>query len=96
MPRFSDGLCVPLVTMPGHSFPARVAASILTAAGVPELIAPDLARYEALALKLAREPGALKSMKNKLAANRATAALFDTARFTRNLETAYLAMLEQT
>ena len=87
---------LPLVTMPGHSFPARVAASILTAAGGPDLIAPDLAGYEALALKLARESDALKAVKNKLAANRNTAPLFDTARFTRNLEAAYIAMLEQT
>ena len=85
---------LPLVTMPGHSFPARVAASILTAAGVPELIAPDLAGYEALALKLAREPGSLKAIRDRLAANRARAPLFDTARFTRNLEAAYLSMLE--
>ena len=91
--RETNGL--PLVTTPGHSFPARVAASILTAAGVPELIAPDLAGYEALALKLAREPAALKAIRNKLAANRATAPLFDTARFTRNLEAQYLSMLEQ-
>jgi predicted O-linked N-acetylglucosamine transferase (SPINDLY family) len=85
---------LPLVTTPGHSFPARVAASILTAAGVPELIAPDLAAYEALALHLARDPEALQAIKAKLAAHRTTAPLFDTARFTRNLEAVYRAMLE--
>lgn len=84
---------LPIVTTPGHSFPARVAASIVTACGMPELIAPDLATYETLALELARDPGRLKALRAKLAANRATAPLFDTARFTRNLEAAYAAML---
>jgi predicted O-linked N-acetylglucosamine transferase (SPINDLY family) len=93
----SDALWMglPLVTTPGQSFPARVAASILQAAGLPELIVPDLKAYEALALKLARDPALLKAIRGKLAANREKMALFDTARFTRNLEAAYLAMLNQ-
>ena len=85
---------LPLITLPGQSFPARVAASILQAANLPELIAPDLAAYEALALKLARDPAALKAVRGKLA-DKSAMPLFDTARFTRNLEAAYLAMLEQ-
>ena len=84
---------MPLVTAPGRSFPARVAASILEAAGLPELIADDLAAYEALAMKLARDPAALKAIRDKLTASRDRMALFDTARFTRNLESAYRAML---
>ena len=58
---------LPLVTMPGKSFPARVAASILKAADLPELIAPDLTAYEALALKLARDPRRLAAIREKLA-----------------------------
>jgi protein O-GlcNAc transferase len=85
---------LPLITTPGCSFPARVAASVLAAANLPELIAPDLAAYEALALKLARDPAALKAIREKLAASRGSVPLFDTARFTRNLEAAYRAMLE--
>jgi protein O-GlcNAc transferase len=85
---------LPLLTTPGHSFPARVAASILQAAGLPELFAPDLAAYEALALKLARDPAMLKAIRDKIAASRSAMPLFDTARFTRNLEAAYIAMLE--
>ncbi len=85
---------LPLLTVPGHSFPARVAASILQAANLPELIAEDLAAYEAKALELARNPGALKAIRDKLAATRTALPLFDTARFTRELEAAYLAMLE--
>ena len=86
---------LPIVTTPGQSFPARVAASILTAAGLPELIAPDLAAYEALALKLATDHAALAAIKEKLTRQRSTTALFDTARFTRNLEAAYAALLER-
>jgi predicted O-linked N-acetylglucosamine transferase (SPINDLY family) len=85
---------LPLVTLPGQSFPARVAASILKAANLPELIVPDLAAYENLALKLARDPAVLKSIREKLT-DKSRMPLFDTARFTRNLEAAYLAMLRQ-
>ena len=85
---------LPLITLPGQSFPARVAASILQAADMPEMIAPDLAGYEALALKLATEPAALQAVRRKLA-DKSAMPLFDTARFTRNLEAAYLAMLER-
>ncbi len=93
----SDALWMglPLITIQGRSFPARVAASILQAAGLPELIADDLKSYEALALKLARDPGSLMAIREKLTTNRDRMALFDTARFTRNLEAAYLAMLNQ-
>ena len=60
---------------------------------LPELIAADLASYEALALKLATDPAALAEVKAKLAQARGTAPLFDTTRFTRNLEAAYVALL---
>jgi predicted O-linked N-acetylglucosamine transferase (SPINDLY family) len=94
----SDALWVglPVVTMLGRSFPARVAASILKAADLEELIAPDLESYEALALKLARDPAALTAIRNRLTASRDSLPLFDTARFTRNLEAAYAAMLAKT
>jgi predicted O-linked N-acetylglucosamine transferase (SPINDLY family) len=91
----SDALWVglPLITTQGRSFPARVAASILRAANLPELIAADLTEYETLALTLARDRRALAAIRQKLLANRDKAPLFDTARFTRNLEAAYVAML---
>ena len=85
---------LPLITLPGKSFPARVAASILEAANLPELIVPDLAAYETLALQLARDPATLKGVRKKLAGKSALP-LFDTARFTRNLEAAFFAMLER-
>jgi predicted O-linked N-acetylglucosamine transferase (SPINDLY family) len=84
---------VPLITCPGESFASRVAASALTAIGLPELIADSPESYEALALRLARDRDALAALRNRLARNRATQPLFDTARYTRNLEDAYFKML---
>jgi len=86
---------LPLITIPGKSFPARVAASILKAADLPELIAADLAEYEALALKLARDPAQLAAIRQKLVSGRDRMTLFDTASFTRHLEAAYIAMLNE-
>ena len=83
---------LPLITCPGTTFQSRVAASILTAAGMPELIVGSLADYEALALKFSRDPEFMSGIRAKLAANRETCALFDIARFTRNLEEIFLQM----
>jgi predicted O-linked N-acetylglucosamine transferase (SPINDLY family) len=84
-----------LVTMLGSTFAGRVAASVLEAAGVPELVTYSLAEYETLALRLAREPATLGAIKGKLRAGRDTCALFDTGRFTRNLEAAFTAMWDR-
>jgi len=93
----SDALWVglPLVTSPGATFPGRVAASLLHAAGMPELIADSPSGYEALALKLARDAGTLAAVKARLAATRDHCPLFDTVRFTRHLESAYVTMWER-
>lgn len=85
---------LPVLTCLGEVFPGRVGASLLTAAGLPELIAPSAQDYETMALALARDPARLKHIREQLAANRTTAPLFDTARFTRNLESAFVAMLK--
>jgi predicted O-linked N-acetylglucosamine transferase (SPINDLY family) len=85
---------VPLITCLGSTFAGRVAASLLRTVGLPELVTESLADYEALALKIAREPSLLASLKAKLARNRTTFPLFDTARFTSNLESAYAVMWE--
>ena len=74
---------------------ARVAASLLHAVGLPELVTGSLPEYEALALRLAKNEGFLKETKEKLARNRLTQPLFDTARFTRNIESAYRRMWER-
>jgi predicted O-linked N-acetylglucosamine transferase (SPINDLY family) len=83
---------VPVLTVPGSTFPGRVAASLLKAVGMDEMIAPTLDAYTSEALRLARDGVALRAVKAKLARNRKTAALFDTARFTRDLESAYATM----
>lgn len=83
---------VPLLTCRGSAFSGRVGASLLTALGLPELVAESLAGYEALALDLARAPHKLRAVRETLARNRATAPLFDTAATTRALEAAYARM----
>jgi predicted O-linked N-acetylglucosamine transferase (SPINDLY family) len=85
---------LPVLTCPGTTFAARVAASLLNAIGLPELVTSSLNEYEALALKLARDPNLLASLKAKLAANRNTTPLFNTQLFTHHLETAYTRMWE--
>jgi protein O-GlcNAc transferase len=93
----SDALWVglPVLTCIGETFAGRVAASLLRAVGLTELITTSLEEYETLALKLAREPALLASIKAKLAHNRHTNPLFDTARFTRHIEAAYTRMWER-
>ncbi len=86
---------VPLVTCRGKSFAGRVAASLLTAIGLPELIAEDLDAYEALVLKLARDNAALGLLRKKLAANRHAGPLFDADRFRLNIEKAFSTMIEK-
>jgi predicted O-linked N-acetylglucosamine transferase (SPINDLY family) len=86
---------LPVITRLGAAFPGRIAASHLTSAGLPELVTTSAADYEALALALARDPARLKAIRDKLKANQKTAPLFDMARFTRNIEAAYEAMLKE-
>ena len=86
---------LPVLTTPGDTFAGRVAASLLRAAGLPELIADTPAAYERLALQLANDPSALRELRAKLGRHRSTHPAFDTARFTRDLETAFLAMHER-
>jgi FkbM family methyltransferase len=84
---------LPLVTCRGTTFAGRVAASLLIAHGVPELVVDTPADYEALALALARDPDRLAAIRAKVAANRATGALFDTPRYVRGLERAFARMM---
>jgi protein O-GlcNAc transferase len=92
----SDALCagLPVLTCPGETFASRVAASLLQAAGLPELIAPDFTQYEARAIALAQEPAVLGQLRARLDANRLTCPAFDTNRVVRNLERAYRLMWE--
>lgn len=86
---------LPVLTCLGNTFAGRVAASLLDAIGLPEMITATLDEYEALAWKLARDRDALAAIAKKLRDHRDTHPLFDTARFTRHLEAAYAGMWER-
>ncbi len=86
---------VPLVTCMGEAFSSRMAASLLQAIGMPEMITDSIAEYEALVAKLAGDPELMASTRMKLAHNRLNQPLFDTALFTRHLEGAYVATHER-
>lgn len=90
----SDALLVglPVLTRLGQTFASRVGASLLTTAGLPELIAADSVGYEKTALHLATHPGALAGLRERLRQPQVTSALFDARRFARNLESAYCEM----
>ena len=83
---------LPLLTCLGEGFAARVGASLLRAAGLPELVTETPAAYEALAVELARDVPRLSALREPLRRDRATPALFDTARFTRDLEAVYTSL----
>jgi predicted O-linked N-acetylglucosamine transferase (SPINDLY family) len=85
---------LPLLTCRGESFPSRVAASLLTAIDLTELITVNLGEYERLALKLAEDRVRLKSIREKLWRNRGSGTLFDCERYRRNIEAAYIKMWE--
>jgi predicted O-linked N-acetylglucosamine transferase (SPINDLY family) len=86
---------LPLLTCAGTTFAGRVAASLLCAAGLPELVTQDLDAYERTAFALATDPGRLAALRTKLAENRARAPLFDTDRFRRHIEQAYTTMIRR-
>jgi predicted O-linked N-acetylglucosamine transferase (SPINDLY family) len=85
---------LPVLTCQGQTFAARVASSLLYAVGLPELVTQSLVDYEALALSLARDPARLGDLRQRLARNRDTHPLFDTDRFRRHIEAAYVRMWE--
>ena len=86
---------LPVLTCMGESFASRVAASLLNAIELPELITETQADYEALAIELATNPAKLNEIKEKLERNRLTTPLFDTALFTTHIEAAYSQIYER-
>ena len=85
---------LPVITCMGESFCARVAASLLHAIDLPELVTGNLKDYEALAVQLAGDPALLARVRHKLAAGRAAAPLFNAEAFRKALEAAYVGMWE--
>lgn len=86
---------LPVLTCIGETFAGRVAASLLTAIEMPELITSTQAQYERLPIELASDPQRLADLKRRLAHNRLTTRLFDTRRFTGHLEAAYSQIYER-
>jgi len=86
---------VPVITLIGESFPSRVAASLLNAIHLPELITHSREEYESLAISLATNPEQFAELKKKLSGNRSSAPLFNTPLFARNIEAAYQKMYKR-
>jgi predicted O-linked N-acetylglucosamine transferase (SPINDLY family) len=85
---------VPVLTLPGRSFAARVCGSLVRAAGLAELVCAGPAEYVTRAIELGREPQRLTELKERLAAGRDTCLLFDTPLLVRRLEDLYCGMWE--
>jgi predicted O-linked N-acetylglucosamine transferase (SPINDLY family) len=83
---------LPVLTCSGETFAGRVAGSLLTAVGCPELITRSLEEYEEATLALARNPQRLVALRQKLEKNRDASTLFDVPKLTANIEAAYLRM----
>jgi predicted O-linked N-acetylglucosamine transferase (SPINDLY family) len=86
---------LPVLTRFGETFAGRMAASLLRAVGLPELITESPEAYAALALELATNPPMLAALKQRLAGNRLTCPLFDTTLFIQHIEAAYTGMWER-
>jgi len=86
---------VPVLTLAGATFPARVGASLLGAVGLPELVTRSVAAYEGLARELANSPERLAALRERLQHLRTNSPLFDSQRFARRLESAFDAMWQR-
>jgi predicted O-linked N-acetylglucosamine transferase (SPINDLY family)/SAM-dependent methyltransferase len=85
---------LPVLTCLGETFSGRVAGSLLTAVGLGELVTTDLDAYGDLALELAQDKGKLDRIRQKLIDRRDTAPLFESTRYTRNIERSFETMVE--
>ena len=86
---------LPVLTLQGQSYVARMASSLLTAVGLPELITTSGDDYEQLALDLATNPEKLSAIKVRLNTEHDNSVLFDTGQFTKDIETAYRRMYDR-
>ncbi len=87
---------LPIITCRGRAFAGRVAASLLELIGLHELVTNSLAEYEKLAEKLSDDPTLLKKYRDRLQANLPGTKLFDTVQYCRNLEKAFICMIQRT
>ena len=85
---------IPIVTKQGESFSARVCSSLLTSIGLEELIVKNSDEYEEKALKISKDENYLKYLKNLLMLNKTDSTLFDTEKFTRNLEEIFIELVQ--
>ena len=83
---------VPVLTIPGASFPSRVASSLLNTLDLQEMIVNSQLEYEVLAIKFANNPSLLNAVRSRLFVNYTKSPLANTSIFTKNLEAAYLKM----
>jgi predicted O-linked N-acetylglucosamine transferase (SPINDLY family) len=86
---------LPVLTCTGDGFASRVAASVLNAIELPELVTETYEEYEALAIELANEPDRLGVIRKKLEVNRLSAPLFDTRLFARHIEDGFMKIYER-
>ena len=86
---------LPVLTFKGRSFAGRVAASLLNAVQLPEMITTSQTQYESLAIELAKNPKKLENIRFKLKNNLSKSVLFNSSLFTQHLEAAYLTMYEK-
>ena len=86
---------LPVLTLLGSTFPGRVAASLLNALELPDLITRNRAEYEGLAIELANNPNTLSAINQKLSENRLNKPLYNTLLFTKNLESGYSNMYQR-
>jgi protein O-GlcNAc transferase len=86
---------VPVITCRGRHFASRVSESLLNAMDLPELVGADPDEMVGIATRIGADAHYRATLRHKVAANRLSAPLFDTARFTRNFETAIEMMTRQ-
>jgi predicted O-linked N-acetylglucosamine transferase (SPINDLY family) len=85
---------LPVLTYAGEGFASRVAASLISAIGLPEMIANSIQDFENLAVYLGSHPQELFEVREKLQSNRTSSALFDSKVFAKNLEALYVGLID--
>lgn len=84
---------LPVLTCMGPTFAGRVAASLLHAIGLSDMVTESMGEYERVAIQLAKSPGKLATVRAKLLTNRETMPLFNADLFRKNIESAYRTMV---